>query len=56
MSWLFSRALVEASLLDNCWAGDASAPSNTTPTPQAGNPGSRPAGKGGKVLIWREAF
>lgn len=35
MSWLFSRALVEASLQDNCWAGDASARSNTMPTPQA---------------------
>ena len=35
MSWLFSRGLVEASLQDNCWDGDASAQSNMTPTPQA---------------------
>ena len=35
MSWLFSRALVEAYLLDNCWAGEPSARSSTMPTPPA---------------------
>ena len=35
MSWLFSRALVEASSAGICSAGGQSAPSSTTPTPQA---------------------
>jgi len=35
MSWLFSRALVEASLGDNCSDGELSAPLRSTPTPPA---------------------
>jgi hypothetical protein len=35
MSWLFSRALVEASLGANSLDGEPSAPSNGNPTPQA---------------------
>jgi hypothetical protein len=35
MSWLFSQAAVEEYSRANCSAGDASAPWNTTPTPQA---------------------
>ena len=35
MSWLFSRALVEASSAGICLGGEPSAPSSTTPTPQA---------------------
>jgi hypothetical protein len=35
MSWLFSRALVEEFSAATCSAGDASAQSNTTPTPVA---------------------
>lgn len=35
MSWLFSRALVEAFSRANCSGGDASAPWNTAPTLQA---------------------
>ena len=35
MSWLFSRALVAASSADTCSDGEPSAPSSTTPTPQA---------------------
>jgi hypothetical protein len=35
MSWLFSRALVAASLEDCSWGGELSAPLNATPTPQA---------------------
>ena len=35
MSWLFSRALVEASSAGSCSAGAPSAPSSATPTPQA---------------------
>lgn len=35
MSWLFSRALVAASSAGTCSAGEPSAPSSTTPTPQA---------------------
>lgn len=35
MSWLFSRALVEEFSRANCSAGGASAPWNTSPTPQA---------------------
>ena len=35
MSWLFSRALVEASSVGICSDGDASAQSNGMPTPQA---------------------
>jgi len=34
MSWLFSRALVEASGVDISSDGEPSAPSNSTPTPQ----------------------
>lgn len=35
MSWLFSRALVEAYSAANCSGGELSAPSKSTPTPQA---------------------
>jgi len=35
MSWLFSRALVAASSAGTCSGGEPSAPSSTTPTPQA---------------------
>ena len=35
MSWLFSRALVEEYSEASCSDGEQSAPSNTTPTPQA---------------------
>ena len=35
MSWLFSRALVAASSAGTCSDGEPSAPSSTTPTPQA---------------------
>ena len=35
MSWLFSQALVAAYSEANCSDGEQSAPSNTTPTPQA---------------------
>ncbi len=35
MSWLFSRALVAASSVGICSAGEPSAPSKSTPTPQA---------------------
>lgn len=35
MSWLYSRALVEASLAAGCSAGEPSAPSRSTPMPQA---------------------
>lgn len=35
MSWLFSQALVAASSADTCSDGGLSAPSSTTPTPQA---------------------
>jgi hypothetical protein len=35
MSWLFSQALVAEYSAESCSAGEPSAPSNTTPTPQA---------------------
>lgn len=35
MSWLYSRALVAGFSAANCSDGERSAPSNTTPTPQA---------------------
>lgn len=35
MSWLYSRALVEASLAAGCSAGEPSVPSRSTPMPQA---------------------